>query len=129
MKTTQGKKAEQEGLDARLPKIESFENQFRRYKITIAIPEYTSLCPKTGQPDCGTVTIEYEPDKLVIELKSLKVYIQAYRNLGIFYENSINRIMEDINKAIKPVWIKVRGEFRPRGGICSVVEVSFPRKA
>lgn len=123
------KKIEKKGLDTLLPQIECFENQFKHYKISIVIPEYTSLCPKTGQPDYGTLTIEYEPDKLVIELKSLKLYIQAYRNLGIFYENAINRILEDIVVVLKPKWAKVKGEFRPRGGIYSVVEASYPRSS
>ncbi len=114
------------GLDVKLPDIECFENQFRKYKITIVIPEYTSICPKTGQPDFGTITIEYEPDKYVIELKSLKFYIQAYRNVGIFYENAVNRILNDIVKAAKPVWVKVKGEFNPRGGIKSIVEAVYP---
>jgi len=114
------------GLDVKLPNIECFENQFRKYKITIVIPEYTSVCPKTGQPDFGTITIEYEPDKYVIELKSLKIYIQAYRNVGIFYENAVNRVLNDIVKAAKPVWIKVKGEFNPRGGIKSIVEAVYP---
>ena len=114
------------GLDAELPEIECFENQFKSYTITIIIPEYTSLCPKTGQPDFGTITIEYEPDKWVIELKSLKFYIQAYRNLGIFYENAVNRILHDIVKACKPKWVKVKGEFNPRGGIKSVIEAKYP---
>jgi len=114
------------GLDVKLPNIECFENQFRKYKITIVIPEYTSVCPKTGQPDFGTITIEYEPDEYVIELKSLKFYIQAYRNVGIFYENAVNRILNDIVKAAKPVWVKVRGEFNPRGGIRSIVEAVYP---
>ena len=114
------------GLDAELPEIECFENQFKSYTITIIIPEYTSLCPKTGQPDFGTITIEYEPDKWVIELKSLKFYIQAYRNLGIFYENAVNRILHDIVKACKPKWVKVKGEFNPRGGIRSVIEAKYP---
>ena len=114
------------GLDVKLPNIECFENQFRKYRITIVIPEYTSICPKTGQPDFGTITIEYEPDKYVIELKSLKIYIQAYRNVGIFYENAVNRILNDIVKAAKPVWVKVRGEFNPRGGIKSIVEAVYP---
>ncbi len=114
------------GLDVKLPDIECFENQFRKYRITIVIPEYTSICPKTGQPDFGTITIEYEPDKYVIELKSLKFYIQAYRNVGIFYENAVNRILNDIVKAAKPVWVKVKGEFNPRGGIKSIVEAVYP---
>lgn len=123
------KKIEKKGLDTPLPQIECFENQFKHYKISIVISEYTSLCPKTGQPDYGTLTIEYEPDKLVIELKSLKLYIQAYRNLGIFYENAINRILEDIVAVLKPKWAKVKGEFRPRGGIYSVIEASYPRSS
>ncbi|HOK57200.1 MAG TPA: preQ(1) synthase [bacterium] len=115
-----------EGLDAELPEIECFENQFPSYTITIIIPEYTSLCPKTGQPDFGTITIEYEPDKKVIELKSLKIYIQAYRNLGIFYENAVNRILRDIVKAVNPKWVRVKGEFNPRGGIKSIIEAKYP---
>lgn len=114
------------GLDEKLPPIECFENQFENYTITIVIPEYTSLCPKTGQPDFGTITIEYQPDKWVIELKSLKFYIQAYRNIGIFYENAVNRILQDIVKAVKPKWIKVKGEFNPRGGIKSIIEAKYP---
>ncbi|HNS33454.1 MAG TPA: preQ(1) synthase [bacterium] len=124
---TADKKAEKEGLKSVLPPILCFDNQFKHYKITIVVPEYTSLCPKTGQPDCGTVTIEYEPDKSVIELKSLKIYMQAYRNLGIFYENAVNRILEDVVSAARPKWAKVKGEFRPRGGIFSVIEASYPR--
>jgi 7-cyano-7-deazaguanine reductase len=115
------------GLDEKLPEIECFKNQFKDYTITIIIPEYTSLCPKTGQPDFGTITIEYQPDEWIIELKSLKIYIQAYRNLGIFYENAVNRILNDLVIACKPKWMKVRGEFNPRGGIKSIVEAKYPR--
>ena len=115
------------GLDEKLPEIECFKNQFKDYTITIIIPEYTSLCPKTGQPDFGTITIEYQPDEWVIELKSLKIYIQAYRNLGIFYENAVNRILNDLVIACKPKWMKVRGEFNPRGGIKSIVEAKYPK--
>ena len=120
-------RVEKKGLKDSLPEILSFENQFQGYKITIVIPEYTSLCPKTGQPDFGTITVEYQPDTFVIELKSFKIYIQSYRNLGIFYENAVNRILDDIVCAIKPKWAKVKGEFRPRGGIYSVIEASYPR--
>jgi len=119
---------EKAGLDANLPAIRSFKNQFRFYTITIVIPEYTSLCPKTGQPDFGTITIEYQPAKLVAELKSLKLYIQSYRNLGIFYENAVNRILNDFVSACKPEWCKIKGEFTPRGGIRSTVEATYPRK-
>lgn len=120
------KKYEKAGLDVKLPEIECFENQFPSYTITIIIPEYTSVCPKTGQPDFGTITIEYEPDKLVIELKSLKTYIQSYRNIGIFYENAVNRIKEDIVRACKPKWLRIKGEFNPRGGIKSIIETTYP---
>jgi 7-cyano-7-deazaguanine reductase len=115
------------GLDEKLPEIECFKNQFKDYTITIIIPEYTSLCPKTGQPDFGTITIEYQPDEWIIELKSLKIYIQAYRNLGIFYENAVNRILNDLVIACKPKWMRVKGEFNPRGGIKSIVEAKYPR--
>ncbi len=111
------------GLDTKLPKLDVLPNQFKNYKITIIIPEYTSVCPKTGLPDSGTITIEYEPRKYFVELKSLKIYILAYRNLGIFYENAVNRIFYDFVKAVKPNWAIVRGEFNPRGGIKTIVEV------
>ncbi|MCX7973522.1 MAG: preQ(1) synthase [Candidatus Aminicenantes bacterium] len=115
------------GLDASLPEIETFPNQFPGYEIKIEIPEYTSLCPKTGLPDFGKITIIYEPRDRCLELKSLKTYILAYRNLGIFYENAVNRILEDVVKACQPVRAVVIGEFNPRGGIKSVVTASYPR--
>ena len=84
-------------------------------------PEFTSVCPKTGLPDFGTVTIRYMPDKHCLELKSLKEYLQSYRNLGIFQENIVNRVLEDVVRWAKPVWAEVKGDFRPRGGISTVV--------
>uniref|UniRef100_A0A7V1EIS4 NADPH-dependent 7-cyano-7-deazaguanine reductase n=1 Tax=candidate division WOR-3 bacterium TaxID=2052148 RepID=A0A7V1EIS4_UNCW3 len=111
------------GLKTKLPKLDVLPNQFKNYKITIVIPEYSSVCPKTGLPDTGTITIEYEPNKYFVELKSLKMYILAYRNLGIFYENAVNRIFQDFIKCVKPRWAVVRGEFNPRGGIKTIVEV------
>jgi len=113
------------GLDALLPRIECFENQFKNYEITIAIPEYTSVCPKSGLPDFGTITIRYIPGKRCVELKSLKEYILAYRNLGIFYENAVNRILRDVVNASKPVWARVTGEFNVRGGMKSTIEVTY----
>lgn len=115
------------GLKEKLPKIEVLPNQFRSYTITIVIPEYSSLCPRTGLPDVGTITIEYQPDKYFVELKSLKYYIVAYRNLGIFYENVVNRILKDFVKAVKPRWAIVRGKFNPRGGMESIIEARFGR--
>ena len=119
------KKHAQSGLKEKLPKMDVLENQFKGYTITIVIPEYTSLCPRTGLPDAGTITIEYEPDRYFVELKSLKYYIVAYRNLGIFYENAVNRILKDFVKAAKPRWAIVRGAFKPRGGMESIIEARF----
>ena len=115
------------GLRAKLPALETFANQFPGYEILIEIPEFTSVCPKTGLPDFGTITIRYVPRARVLELKSLKEYIQAYRNLGIFYENAVNRILEDVVRACRPVRARVSGAFRPRGGILSTIVASFPR--
>ena len=116
------------GIDIPLPKIECFENQFRNYDITISIPEYTSVCPRSGLPDFGTITIRYTPGKWCVELKSLKMYILAYRNLGIFYENAVNRILRDFVKASKPIQAVVTGEFNVRGGMKSIVEAFYPPK-
>ena len=113
------------GINAKMPEIESFENQYKKYEITIIIPEYTSICPKSGLPDFGTITVKYIPDKKCIELKSLKTYIIAYRNLGIFYENAVNKIKNDLVKAVKPKRMVVTGEFTPRGGIKTIVETKY----
>ena len=117
------------GIDVPLPKIECFENQFKNYEITIAIPEFTSICPRSGLPDFGTITIRYIPDKWCAELKSLKIYILAYRNLGIFYENVVNRILRDFVKASKPVRAVVTGEFNVRGGMKSTIEAIYQSKS
>jgi 7-cyano-7-deazaguanine reductase len=116
------------GIDASLPKLECFKNQFKNYEITISIPEYTSVCPRSGLPDFGTITIRYTPDQWCVELKSLKMYILAYRNLGIFYENAVNRILRDFVKASKPIQAVVTGEFNVRGGMKSMIEASYPAK-
>ncbi|MFQ5817078.1 MAG: preQ(1) synthase [Terriglobia bacterium] len=115
------------GVRAPLPALETWENQFPGYEITISVPEYTSVCPRTGLPDFGTITLHYMPDKSCVELKSLKNYIHAYRNLGIFYENAVNRILRDVVAAAKPVWAVVRGEFTPRGGMHTTVEARYAR--
>ena len=116
------------GINAPLPKIECFRNQFKNYEITISIPEFTSVCPRTGLPDFGTITIRYVPNQWCVELKSLKMYILAYRNLGIFYENAVNRILRDFVKASKPIKAVVTGEFNVRGGMKSIIEASYPPK-
>ena len=116
------------GVTAPLPEIETWPNQYPGYEIEIAMPEFTSVCPKTGLPDQGTITIRYVPDKDCLELKSLKLYMLAYRNLGIFQENVVNRFLRDIVKACEPVSITVAGEFTPRGGVYSKITASWSRK-
>ncbi len=115
------------GIDDPLPAIECWENQFPGYEIEIIIPEYTAICPKTGLPDFGTIYINYVPDRWCLELKSLKEYFNSYRDMGIFYENAVNRMLRDLVDACKPVSMKVRGEFTPRGGIQSRVEARYAR--
>ena len=115
------------GIAAKLPELETWPNQFPGYEITIRFPEYTSVCPKTGLPDYGAITLAYVPGKVCLELKSLKMYLLAYRNLGIFYENAVNRMLSDIVKATRPVRCVVRGEFTPRGGLTTTVEACWPR--
>ena len=115
------------GLKEKLPPIDTFPNQFPDYEIKIEIPEFTSICPITGLPDFGNIVIRYVPKEQCLELKSLKMYILAYRNLGIFYENAVNRILEEIVRACRPISASVTGEFNPRGGMKSIVEAHYPR--
>jgi 7-cyano-7-deazaguanine reductase len=117
------------GIDAPLPAIETWPNQFADYEIEIAVPEFTSVCPKTGLPDFGTITIRYVPDKRCLELKSFKMYTLAYRDLGIFQENVVNCFLRDIVKASSPVRATVIGEFASRGGLNSRMVASFSRKS
>jgi 7-cyano-7-deazaguanine reductase len=116
------------GVGKPFPKIETWPNQYRGYEITITIPEYTSICPKTHLPDFGTITIRYLPAKTCLELKSLKYYILAYRNVGIFYENAVNHILDDVARACKPKWAVVRGVFTTRGGMHTTIEARYPRQ-
>lgn len=116
------------GVDAKMPEIETWPNQFPDYEIEIAIPEFTSVCPKTGLPDFGKLTLRYVPDKKCLELKSLKMYLLAYRNLGIFYENVVNRFLRDVVAATNPVSATVTGEFTPRGGLNSKITATWSRK-
>jgi len=118
----------QAGIDAALPEIETWPNQFPGYEIEVVAPEFTSVCPKTGLPDFGTLTLRYTPDKLCLELKSLKEYLLAYRNLGIFYENVVNRFLRDVIQAAKPVSVTVIGEFTPRGGLHSKISATWSKK-
>jgi len=107
--------------------LETFENEFpnRDYTIIHTAPEFTSLCPKTGQPDFATIDIDYIPDELCIELKSLKLYLNSYRNEGVFFESVTNRILEDLVKVCSPRYMLVSAEFNVRGGISSVIEAEY----
>jgi 7-cyano-7-deazaguanine reductase len=116
------------GVDADLPEIECWPNQYpTRYEIEIEMPEFTSVCPKTGLPDHGTLVLRYVPDKLCLELKSLKMYTLAYRNLGIFQENVVNRMLQDVVKAAKPQEATVIGDFMPRGGVHTRITATYSR--
>jgi len=110
--------------------LEVFDNSFpkRNYLIVHTTNEFTSVCPKTDQPDFGAVTISYVADKKCVELKSLKYYLQSFRNEGIFYENVINRILEDLVKILKPKWMEVKGEFSTRGGLNSTIIAAHGKK-
>ena len=107
--------------------LETFPNQFpgREYEIEILCPEFTSVCPKTGQPDFGEITITYVPAESCIELKSLKLYLFDFRNRGIFYEHIINTILDDLVSACRPRSMAVVGRFTPRGGISSKITARF----
>ncbi len=107
--------------------IDSFENRFpgRDYEIEFVAPEFTSVCPMTGQPDFGTIIVTYTPGERCIELRSFKFYLQTFRNRGIFYENVVNTILDDIVQAIRPLHLMVTGDFNTRGGISARVTASY----
>jgi 7-cyano-7-deazaguanine reductase len=109
--------------------LETFPNQYagREYEISITCPEFTAVCPKTGQPDFGIIQIKYVPDRKVIELKSLKLYIFSFRQQGIFHEHVTNRILDDIVAACEPLRCEVTGDFNVRGGIKTVVRASYSK--
>jgi 7-cyano-7-deazaguanine reductase len=116
----------QAGVHAELPEIETWPNQYPDYEIEIVIPEFTSVCPKTGLPDFGKLVLRYVPDKRCLELKSYKMYLLAYRELGIFQENVVNRVLRDVVKAARPKSATVIGDFSPRGGLGTIVTASWP---
>ncbi|MDO4550864.1 MAG: preQ(1) synthase [Planctomycetia bacterium] len=107
--------------------LETFPNNYpqRDYTIEIVCPEFTSVCPKTGQPDFGTMTIRYIPQQKCVELKSLKFYLQSFRNKGIFYENVTNYILDDLVAVLQPRWLMLEAAFTPRGGISTNVTVEY----
>ena len=124
-----------EGLQSRvrdfpLPELETWKNQYadREYEVKIEIPEFNCIGPKTGLPDFATITIRYTPDLDCVELKSLKLYITAYRNFGVFHEHAVNRILDDFERAVKPRAVEVHGLFGARGGITTSVTASRQRK-
>ncbi len=111
--------------------LETFENQYpdREYTIEIVCPEFTSVCPRTGQPDFGRITITYVPRQKCVELKSLKLYLQRFRNEGIFYEHATNRILDDLVAAVAPRQMTIVAAFTPRGGITTTVTAGFRSEA
>lgn len=117
--------------DWKTPEIEIFENIYpdRDYSITMTIPEFTCVCPKTGLPDFAVLTLNYAPDKHCIELKSFKEYLLAYRNKGIFHENVVNKLVDDIVNAIDPNHLKLVGVFNSRGGIQTTVQRNYKRSS
>lgn len=130
------KRSAYEGLQRNIrnlktPKIDSWKNQYpdRNYTITIDVSEFTCICPKTGLPDFATIEIKYVPDKLCLELKSLKYYTIFFRDMGIFNEHVVNKILDDIVKAVSPRWAEVTGQFNARGGIKTAVKAEYKSEA
>ncbi len=128
-------KSSYEGLQSKvrsmtLPAIEVWQNQYpdREYTDHLECPEFTCICPKTGLPDFGAITVDYIPGKDCVELKSFKLYLVAYRDVGIFHEHLVNRILDDLVQACKPKWMRVEGEILPRGGIYTSVAAEFMGK-
>ena len=126
------KKKTYEGLQGgvkkiRLPKIDTWKNEYsdKDYVIKCDTPEFTCVCPKTGLPDFAHIFIEYSPSSRCIELKSFKEYLFSYRDVGIFHEHAVNRILDDLVRSSRPRWMKVKGLFNTRGGITTVVEAEY----
>jgi 7-cyano-7-deazaguanine reductase len=113
-----------------IDKLETFDNKYpgRDYTVSIVNPEFTSVCPKTGLPDFGTITINYIPAKKCVELKALKYYFLEYRSMGIFYETVVNKILDDLTSVLHPKWIEVTGSFTARGGIATTVRTVHSAK-
>jgi len=129
------KKSDYEGLQnnvrkLKTPEIEVWQNQYadKRYAINLDIPEFTCICPKTGLPDFAVIRIEYSPVKFCVELKSFKLYTISFRNVGIFHEHLINKMLEDFVRSVKPRWAKINGTFNPRGGITTTVSAEYKSK-
>jgi len=112
------------------PKLEIFKNIYadKSFVVNFEIPEFTCICPKTGLPDFATFYVSYSPDKWCLELKSFKLYLVSFRNIGIFHENVLNKVMDDLIKALKPKSLELKGVFNPRGGIATTVERKYNKK-
>ncbi len=129
---TENRPSSYEGLQGHIrslktPEIETWENQYpdREYTVELIIPEFTCICPKTGLPDFATIKLEYIPDKRCIELKSFKLYIVFYRNVGIFHEHLVNKILDDVVAACSPRWARLEALMNPRGGITTKVTAEY----
>ncbi len=128
------RKSRYEGLQEsvrqlKTPAIEVWQNKYpdKEYTISLEIPEFTCICPKTNLPDFAVIRIEYSPDKYCIELKSFKMYTIFYRNLGIFHEHVVNKMLEDLVRVCKPRWLRINGEFNVRGGIKTIVTAEYKK--
>ena len=126
------KKSSYEGLQSNVrklktPSIETWENQYsdRDYVVDLTIPEFTCICPKTGLPDFALIKVSYKPAKLCLELKSLKMHLIFYRNVGIFHEHLVNKLLDDFVKACRPRWMKIEAVMNPRGGIATSVTAEY----
>lgn len=117
--------------DLKLPDIEVFQNIYhdRDYRIELEFPEFTAICPKTGLPDFGVISISYHPSQTCLELKSLKEYFLAYRNVGIFHENVVNKTVDDLVRACDPKLLEVRAVYNVRGGITTAVSRTYQKGA
>lgn len=127
MKQTTYKGLQENVRKLKLPKIDVWKNKYqdKTYVVKFDTPELTCICPKTGLPDFAHIFVEYSPEVWCVELKSFKEYIVGYRNIGLFHEHAVNRILEDLIKASKPQWMKVKGVFNARGGITTTVEAEY----
>ena len=117
-------------MNEKIKLLEVFDNQYpdRDYTIYHEAPEFTSLCPKTAQPDFATITVEYIPDQLCVELKSLKLYLNSYRNDGIYFESATNKILDDLVEVCRPRYMRITAEFNVRGGISSTIEAEYSKE-
>ena len=118
-------------MSAETPQLETFPNQHsdREYEVEISCPEFTAVCPRTGQPDFATIRVTYVPHRQIVELKSLKLYLASYRDRGIYHEHVTNQILDDFVEACRPLRCEVVGDFNVRGGIKTIVRASYDRKS